>query len=186
MKIKILFLGLFILLLGCSLKVNQINPKPNLFIKKSSKTIAIVFDTSIKNNFTIPPQNGIEKIKVKKWKDSLTRGFKNGFSIFYKIVDDPTKSDLILLLKGTDIFFEPDPNEYNSDLFFENDLVLSIIPKIKFSAVLLNKQRKPLKTINETAIAKNPITGEFQTSKGVKSAVESMYEKIAKKLFQGQ
>jgi len=175
-KNLIIFLLVPFLLQGC-LSVKLMNPRPNLNLAETKQTIALIIDEGVKDIFTIPAQNGVRKASVTDWRTSLKNGFESGFGNFYTIIDDDTKSDLVLKITRTDVAFAPAAVGYNG-------VVAAIRAQITFNATLYNKNGEVIGRSSGTSVSKSAVGGISQLTSCVASATESMYELIGEKCFQ--
>ena len=179
---KLLFLFLaFILFYGCALKVTKMNPKPNISINETKMKIMLEIDASIKDTFEIPAKGGISKIKVVGWRESLKSGFNNGFGEYYSIVENKSEADLILEIKKADIEFSATSYIATSNT---SSKINSVKALITYKAKLVNKTGETIGQSANTSVSKNPINNSRYCTDAVSSAVESMYELIAKDVFE--
>lgn len=170
-------LSLF-LITGCaSLKVEKMNPYPNLNIASSDKILGLELSPNIQNNFEIPAKGGIKSASVAGWRDSLQNGFNNGFSDVYKLGSSASDSDLILKLTRADIEFAPSAVRADGT-------PVAIHVQILYKASLVdNTTGETVKRAADTVVSKRSITRAGDTTEAVKSAVETMYEIIAAQFF---
>jgi len=167
------------LLVGCmsmnvKVKVKETNPRPNISIDSSdtNTSLSLSIDDAIKDSFEVSvskAQVGLvssdTKMTVEGWRKSLEAGFQNGFKGFFKI--EKSGSDLIINITRAD---------------------LSYPPTITYSASLVRKTGEVVKSTAGTA---SPVrsggmqgsAGEVEMSPMAESAIEVMYEKIARDLF---
>jgi len=71
---------------------------------------------------------------------------------------------------------------YDPKIYIQPTTVSSALTKITFNAQVSDSSGKILKRIATTVSAKSAITDEDQVTQGVKSALESMFEEIAKEI----
>ena len=177
MKKILIVISTMIILQGCSLKVIQMDPTPNININESDKSIALVLNERIKEKFEISENRGIKKAEVEGWRKSLRAGFNNAFSDYYSINEDANNADLVLILKRADIEFSPTSVATNVG-------VTSLETHITFNSQLKNNKGKVIERLAKTANSKGSITDPSHVTDNVETAVESMYELIAEDMFE--
>ena len=188
-KLSLLIAILLVTFPSCfALKITVLNPKPNLALKNSKEKIFFQIDNKIEDNYVIPSRNGIARTKVSDWHTSLINGFRNGFSDFFTIVDDPAEADLILKLSKTDLEWTPVATKTNvtgtGSAITSTTTVSTIRSQITFRAQLVNKDGEIVKQCANTVIAKNVASRTKDFNLNVESALESMYEYVGNDFFE--
>ena len=174
-----------------AMKVTELNPKPNIAINNHKEKIFLLIDeNNIQDDFVAPAQNGTPKTKISKWHTSLIKGFNNGFGEFFTIVDDPSQADFILKLSKMDMEWmaasyktvvsgggglsnqsSTSPNSFRAQITFKAQLIN-------------NHDGEIMKQCAATAVAKKVATRSKEVNPATASALESVYEIIAKDLFE--
>jgi len=177
MRSLLVILSVILFLQGCSLKVMQMDPKPNISINESDKSIALVLNDRIEDMYVIPENRGIKKADVEGWRNSLRAGFENAFGDYYEVKKDENEADLILILKRAEIEFSPTSVSTNVG-------VTSLETHLTFNAQLKGGDGKTVGRLAKTANSKGSITDPDHVTDNVESAIESMYELIAEDMFE--
>jgi hypothetical protein len=163
-------------LFGCSMAVKKENPSPNIALDSSEKSLRLVLGENIKSNFEIN-NDGIKKVVVESWRETLQAGFKAGFSDIFKLNKE---AEHILRITKADLNVAPTSvvgGKYGAG-------VGSVSAQITFKAEVYRGKTK-IKTIANTVVSKVDATTPDGVSASAKSAVESMYEFIAENLLKG-
>jgi len=106
MKQISLMLAIFVLTLGCGIKISRMDPYPNINIDSRKEALSLKFGTNVKDSFNYQKQSSIRGGSVANWKDSLKAGFKNGFSDSYSITEEHDEADLTIQLNRADVEME--------------------------------------------------------------------------------
>lgn len=169
------FMILTNIVLGQSLKVTTLNPRPNINIDTSNQTIAISFGTQIIDEFRIDSGRGLKKADVVGWLQSLKNGFNNAFGDSYKVVDDKSTADIVLTILRA----EPVIAFGNYDRqFAEGATLSSVITQISYAANLEFKDSKLIQRTSGTVNSKKSILRPKEANAVFEDALESMYEAI--------
>jgi hypothetical protein len=165
------------------------NPSPNigLSLSDNKKSISLVLDDSIKNEFEVSHKNfgGKNRLwKMTYYRDSLQAGFKNGFRDFFRIDPPESSTDFIVEISKADFEFVPDAIDGYGN-------TAAVRANITFKAILKKKNGNAVKMTAATARAKKAAVFEYESggikmaidNKSVESVIESMYEVIAKEFF---
>ncbi len=145
MKTKLfIYLTGMLFLQACALQLDTLDPEPALRLTKQDKTLALVIDDKVENDFFIPAYGGIKKSKVRQWHKSLTNAFVNGFREYFRPVAAKDKPEYILQLEQTALKLIP-----SNVSGYRNITVLDV--ELKFQASLLNSRGEKLRKIEGIA-----------------------------------
>jgi hypothetical protein len=157
----------------------ELNPTPNIDIEPIKERIFLEFDESIKDTFW-EYHSDLKPLEVSSWLASLQNGFNNAFKEF-NIVHSKNQAQLILKM------YDANPTRTiltvsQSDVKFLNTVLVGC--QITYKVRLLNARGEILKRASGTANAKRSGTLKYENDQIMASAIESMYETIAKDFFQ--
>lgn len=161
---------------GCALQTGLLNPQPELGLTKTDKSINLVLDNKVPDNFTVPEYAGVKNSKVTLWRSSLHNGFKNGFQPFYKIVKDDKNSDLTIKLSEAGIKFIP-----VSVSGYQNATALKV--QLDFKATVSDNTVKHSETVTQIVFSDKMIYHKGEEQEAVSKAIEKMYQTITDKSF---
>lgn len=173
---KVLVSLCFVLISACALKITEVNPKPNIELGNNQIEYKLKFGKNISDEFVIPPQNGIRKIGVTKWKTSLSNGFVNGFSEYQP---DNAISSRTLKLTKADVMLIPAAVSYDGGIPAARAV-------IDYKAELLDEDGNTISKMSGTSTANVAATGDAFHADGngsVADAIKIMYEDIASKML---
>lgn len=159
---------------GCTLSVAQGNPRPNIDLPESKAGLKLVMDESVRNTFEVPGRGGINKGEVEQWRETLARGFQNGFGTAFQTNADP--SELTLQLSEVELEFAPTAVASHGG-------AVAAEAQIRYKARLVDAQGNVVRRSNGTVASKRSTGRADEVTLIAESAVESMYEKIAMDLF---
>ncbi len=166
----------FILLQGCALHIDTINPQPETTMHKTGKSIKMEIGNGITDSFLLPEYAGVKKSIVTNWHTSLKNGFNNGFNRYFEINEHPRKTDFILKLTKTELSFNPaNVTGYSTTTFLNVDL--------NYQAVLLDGNNNILKKAEGHVRSDKTINVKGEEKEAVKNTIEKMYVQIADKFF---
>lgn len=160
---------------GCGFTIVQGNPRPNVALNPSTDTLAFGLSPTILDEFDVPTTNGIMGGHVSGWHGSLRHGFANGFGDAFRIVGAPTDAATVLTLDMVEL-------EYVPAAVAANGAVVAANAQIRFKATLTDKGGEG-RRVAGTAVSKKSTTDRGEAGNIAMSAIESMYEAIAAKLF---
>ena len=157
---------------ACSLKIRAGNPRPNIAIVPRDTTMALVIADRVADTFVIPQQNGIMGGSVQGWHTTLRSGFGNGFNDVFRLSEGP--ADTTMSIDVAELEFVPAAvSGYYG--------VIAVNAQVRFKATVTQGGVK--RRIAGTAVSKKSIANAAEATAGTVSAVESMYEAIARELF---
>jgi hypothetical protein len=153
-------------------------PRPNVDLPPTGKSLALVIDPSIADNFRTTPGQ-IKAAEVTGWHQSLSKGFENSFRSAYPA---PTngKADYTLTLVRTDIAFEP--TAFLVNRYGDKVGAAAAVAQLTYQARVTDAQGNVVGRSTNTAVAKKQLGG-LNATESVQSAVESMFELIAHEAF---
>ena len=163
---------------GCAMNIQMANPRPNVNIDKSTKTLALVFGSQVGDTFKVDNARPIRPATVHDWHQTLKNGFTNAFGDSYKIVDGP--ADLVLTIKRAEpqlVLAAYTTNGYGSMVS------AAITGHITYAADLSTRDGQVVARSAGTVRAKNTAMRASAGSQVLGDAVESMYETIAVDVF---
>ncbi len=178
MKTKLFYLSIGIFILqGCALHVGMVNPKPKLDLTGNDKSLYLVIDESVKNTFVVDKYSGVKKSKVTDWHASLRNGFENGFKNYFTLTQDKENNDFILKIAKAELKFIPvSINGYHPST--------GLKAEIRFSAYLFDEIKRDVTIINKGVVTSDKIIRvKGQETEVVENAIEKMYQKIEKEIF---
>lgn len=157
---------------GCaSLDVDSFEPKPNIDVEGEKLPTELKIADSVKDTYQVSARAGVPSFKVLGWRQSLSKGFENGFA-------GPASNSLkptILQLLRADLEF--------AAVGTSKDGITGYNALVTFDARLLDGSGKILKRSTGTVKSKIVMVRVHQQDDCARSATESMYEKIAKDFF---
>lgn len=167
---------------GCTIPIKYVQPKPNIDLAQGNYKLELDISKKIKSTFETKSKNGVKGASVEFFRESLKAGFESGLSEFFQ-----GKSKRVLLLRMVELAFIPasmvtsvsgtDGNTYSSTS------VGSIYVVIQYQArVFDGKTKKVIARISGRAQSKSSAVSNDDANEAVKTAIEVMYEQIAKKL----
>jgi len=162
---------------GCSLtmlSLGQANPRPNVDIEESSRSVALELAESIQDDFEVPGQQGIVTLRVQDWRKTLEVGFKNGFSNSFDL--DSGKSEMKVQIKSADFVLVPSAVRADGR-------VVAMSAQVRYQARLLDGEGKVVRRSARTVSSKGITSDGGDLEVTAASAVESMYEAIAADFF---
>lgn len=153
-------------------------PTPNLALKdEKPKSIELSMGNGVQDSYIHLRRNGFKKTIVSSWKASLKNGFVSAFRESFSIHSESLDSDFALKLNRAELEIIP----------AESGNGMSAM--ITFNAVLLDSNGKEISQMASTAYSKKSAVLFFYSANSSRameitnSAVESMYEMIAKEMF---
>jgi len=174
-------------LAGPPFTISKADPNPNVNISSNDrkKTMLLDIDPAITSKSELPMlytySNGKVQVFVEDWRESLKSGFTSGFKDFFKIETSKSSSDLVFTLSKAE--FEILPKAVAAAGY-----TVTAAGQITYKATLAKKTGEIIKRSAGVAESK-----KFKTFSGMNdtwdpkvtaSAIESMYEQIAKDFFQ--
>lgn len=159
---------------GCTMKIAQGNPRPNIDLPESKAGMKLVMDDAIQNNFEVPSRGGINKGEVEQWRETLQRGFQNGFASAFKT--DTDSPELTLQLLEVSLEFAPTAVTAKGG-------TAAAEAQIRYKARLVDAQGNVVRRSTGTVASKRSVTRADEVTLISESAVESMYERIAHDFF---
>ena len=171
------FLGV-LLSLGCVAapvaRIARSSPKPNIDLPERNLALGLTLDEGVKDAFKVPPRSGIPETEVTAWRATLEKGFQNGLGKAFR-TQEP-KSELTLQIVEAELEFVPSAvNGYGQAAAAEAHL--------RYKARLVDAAGNVVRRSSGTVTSKRStgVTTEFTLV--ARSAVETMYERIASELF---
>ncbi len=159
-------------LAGCSLKIHAGNPRPNIAIATRDSTMALVIADQVANDFAFRQQNGIMGGSVQGWHTTLRAGFSNGFSDAFQLREAPAETTMSIDVAELEFVPAAVSGYYG---------VVAVVAQVRFKATVTQGGVK--RRVAGTAVSKKSIASRNEVTAGTVSAVESMYEAIARELF---
>jgi hypothetical protein len=165
-----------------ALHVRASTPRPAVVLHPGpeAETLAFVLD-GVPDYFVLPPAPAVHAIEVSGFTTTLTRGFAAAFSVFPLPAPGAT-ADVTLTLSHVELSFAPTATGG------------PLIARIKFEARLARRDGSSSSAIGNTAIAKGEVSLAAATgpeadaliTANVTTAVEALYELIARQLFDAE
>ena len=161
---------------GCALSIEATNPRPNIAIAPQPKTLKLAFGTAVFDKFEVPNENGIMGGHVEGWRATLSNGFQNGFADAFRVVPGPAEADLVLTIQDAELQFVPAAVNGMGN-------VVAATAQLRYKAMLSSRDGAAPRLVAGTAESKQATADRSEATRLAKSAVETMYEQIAAKLF---
>lgn len=157
----------------------ELTPIPNIDIDPIKEGIFLELDESVKDTFW-EYHSDLKPLEVSSWRKSLENGFNNAFKEF-NIVHSKDKAQLILKM------YDANPTRTiltisQSDVKYLNTVLVGC--QITYKVRLLNARGEILKRATGTVNSKRSGSLKYENDQIMASAIESMYETIAKEFFQ--
>lgn len=171
------FLGV-LLSLGCITApvahIAKSNPKPNIDLPERNLALSLVLDEEVKDAFKVPPRSGIPETDVTAWRATLEKGFHNGLGSAFRTKEQ--KAELTLQLVEVQLEFVPSAvNGYGQAAAAE--------AHVRYKARLVDAAGNVVRRSSGTVPSKRSTGHHTEFTLVAKSAVETMYERIASELF---
>jgi hypothetical protein len=160
---------------ACVPSVDGSSPMPKVALQKQSVTMHIHIDAGIKNEFdakVAKPDGGT--ISVTDWRGTLLRGFKNGFSPFFTIVEEDQPADLLFDLQVAELAFPFDPSVKDS---------ASMLAQVRVEARVVDKKEQVLASAKGRPRSRTPFTDLAQATAATEDGVAAMYEALSTTFF---
>lgn len=154
------------LLSGCALQVFEADPRPNVPAMKPL-SVQLLIASSVPDTHVIPGNGDVRQVSVARWHATLSRGFEAAFT--------PTGKDMSLALDRADLRFVP-------AAVVAGGGTAAVRAQITYKGKLL-KGDKEIIAFAGNAEAKSATASLDGLTANAASAVESMYEAIAPKVF---
>lgn len=164
------------LLGGCSNTVSVIkgSPRPNINMAGSQQTLALQLGPAVQDSWTQPGTNTMAGFKVVDWKATLGQGFKAGFSSSFPVVEGP--AELALVLEEAELTFVPAAVAADGN-------TAAVRAQVRYKANLVDAAGAVLKRTAGTVESKRSTSARGESTAVAASAVESMFEALAKELW---
>lgn len=157
---------------GCTEIITQGDPRPNIALQQQMKTLKLSIGSTVPDSFMIPGSN----FAVQGWHGTLRKGFRNGFMGAYALVQGDGGVDQLLTL---------DLAELGTAACVETNLVACVL--VRYQATLTDSAGATRRTAGSAESRYRSRDGSSQpvdiARANVDSAIETMYERIAKELF---
>jgi hypothetical protein len=173
-------LSLLILFYGCSMTIKVLNPTPNVNIPETKSKIYLSFDGKVADHMEPVTINGRIWCHILDWHKTLQNAFNNSIGEYTKVTENKEDADYVLEIKKTEIDYET--VSYVSNGIYTTSS--SYVIHLTYNASLYNKAGEKIATSTHTTFSKkNFMSGTINFTNGVQSAIESMFELIAKDIF---
>ncbi len=170
--------------MGCGVAVEIANPRPNIDLKESHQVLNLRLSSKIPNDFDMPTINLMYTPHVSGWRSSLKRGFRNGFGEYFDLSPD-ARPDLVLEITEAlpEIVMTQNATGYTAGGVYHSTGQAAGNAQIRYRARLLDAQGRVLKKSFGTVPSKRTFTNIFEGTAVVESAVETLYEAVARDCF---
>ncbi|MFL5347720.1 MAG: hypothetical protein ACJ8AT_23270 [Hyalangium sp.] len=158
---------------GCTLAVEQSQPRPNIDLPEKNASLALVMDKGVEDQYEAD-LDGKHPVNVTGWRETLQNGFHSGFSSAFKTNAD--RAELTLQLNEAVLSFAPTSLGRHGG-------IQAAEAQVRYKARLLDAQGRVLRRSTGTVSSKKSATDKEGLTTVASSAVESMYEKIAQDFF---
>jgi hypothetical protein len=154
-------------------KVEAGNPRPNVDLPRSARTLRLQLEPEVRDAFSTE-LSGVA-IPVSGWRSTLETGFRNAFSGAFTLSAKP--ADLTVLVAEAELSF-------NATSFARNGRPISAEAQVRYKARLLDPQGGVVRRSAATVASKKSASAPDEATPVAAGAVESMYENIARELFE--
>ncbi|MBI5559402.1 MAG: hypothetical protein HY885_17395 [Deltaproteobacteria bacterium] len=165
----------------------EINPIPNVDINPIKERIFFEIEESVQDTFW-EYHSELKPLEISNWRASLRNGFNSAFKEF-NIVNTKDEAQLIFRIYDATparTLASLSQSEQQLYPFRVSETVKTVVvsSQLTYKVRLLNVQGEILKRSNGTANSKKSGTTKYENDQIIASAIESMYESIAKDFFQ--
>jgi hypothetical protein len=163
------------------LKVHEAQPRPTVSLCETSvlpvcPPLALVVAPSIPDSYEKPPKHPIYAIRVEHWHATLEAAHRNTFAPYFRVTGP--RDPLGLAIELLEVDFELVPTAT-----FLASKVTGVRTQLRYKARLVDGRGEVLATSAASVSSKESIDDPERTTDNVASALESMYEQIARDLF---
>jgi hypothetical protein len=165
----LILLSLCILLTGCPgpLVVRQAMPAPNVDLPHHDERLALEFESTLAADYEVGEQNGVRRTFVHEWRQTLVNGFRKAFERSFALGNED--AELVVQIVEARLEFGRTAMGLTAIIRFRARLVDAASGKILARASGEALSKRGGNTKDATYLAG--------------SAVETMYEQIAKAFF---
>jgi hypothetical protein len=169
-------LGVSLAIVGCATppKVGAGDPRPNVDLPRSEKSLALQFDRSIQDAFATEELASIAPIPVEGWRTTLERGFRNAFAGAFDLSNPSAELTLVIV--------EAEPS-FAGTSYTRRGRPVSAEAQVRYKARLVDRQGTVLRRSAATVASRKSASATADVTSIVAQAVETMYEQIARDLF---
>jgi hypothetical protein len=172
---KIILVIAAIFLTACmSLNVSQFAASPNVDLDPKEGPFKLELTADVKDQYEVPSKNGVRGFEVANWRNSLGSGFDSAFGK-HNSAGNAKNSKTIQIIKAE--------MDLSPAAVTAAGGVAAAQATVTYQARLVAANGTVMKRSTGTVAAKAATTSPSQTTESAKSAVESMYEKIAEDFF---
>jgi hypothetical protein len=162
-----------VLLLGCAIQVGHGYPKPNVDLSPREVRLGISFAPEVADELTVTTQ-GLRPIQIREWHGTLMQGFLGAFDESFELVDK--KPHYRLVFVSTSIEAAPTAVSMYAG-------AVAITALVRYKVRLVAADGRVLARLAGTADAKRSSVSPDDVGPMIDTAVETMYEQIAKEIF---
>jgi hypothetical protein len=95
---------------GCAAaRLGPLDPQPRVLADQQDAYLALTIGEEVPDRFTVTSEGGVRDVRVKRWHETLTRGFENGLASVYALLPPDGEPDLLLELVSAELTFHPAP-----------------------------------------------------------------------------
>ena len=174
MKNAVCLLFLCLYVAGCTLTVTAAQPRPNIALAPRPEKLSLKLGPDVKDQYRVPPQQGLQAVNVAGWNSTLQTGFDSAFGSLFQ----GSGEGLVLSIDRADLVVTPAAvGTYG---------VAAVRAQVTYRAQLMSESGNVIAISAATAESKGTTASPSQAdmTRLAGDAVESMYELIAKELFQ--
>jgi lipopolysaccharide assembly LptE-like protein len=157
------------------LKVGAGNPRPNVDLPKSDKSLGLQLEAGIQDAFSTEESGPIPPIPVDGWRTTLERGFRSAFADSFALSDRPSELTLVIA-EATPSFVGTSYERFGRPVSAE--------VQVRYKARLVDRQGTVLRRSAATVASKRSASAAQEAASVAAGAVESMYERIARDFFE--
>lgn len=162
---------LMIVFSSCANQVGQLKPEPKPGIGLSYEVLEFQMGDDVKQDFNVAATQDIPEIKVSDYRKSFINGFLRAYKDHFKGNGDK-KPKYAIFLDQADLSFH------------KSKLNTSVIAVIKYKARLVSKKSgKTVLSSNRKVRSKERVDDIGKASDAVKTAMESLFEKVGQDFF---
>jgi hypothetical protein len=176
-KIAISVLLLAPAMAACAVPVHALNPKPNVDLDRSDRSLGLQLDPAVHDQFVVHAEDGYKPMTVEHWHETLMNGFANGYGEAFTLAKGPSQG-LVLEIA------EAEPEMTRAAVNADSSAAATAV-QIHFKARLRSANAVVCRS-HGTVSSKKAVGMAWEIPNAVSSAIETMYEAIARDCFTGE
>lgn len=158
---------------GCAFEVGQLNPSPNIAMTPRKQSLHFQIAPEVKDRFQV--ELASSSVEVTRWRMSLYAGYYNGLKDLFHLIKTPHQANYVIKVTKADLSFAPAAMGEGG--------VAAFWAHVVFRASLMDSSGNVVRVSAGTAQAKSAFISKDKAHQGIRSALETMYEMMARQLF---